>query len=124
MLYVAVSRVRRLDQIAIVTTATCFCRELLAGHTGIEEYPVGDGRYIAELAIFKDGKLTKLIEVVVTSLPSAEKLAYYEELGLECKVIILAKEPTPPTKEHTPPAKEHSATACPPSMFSVDDSDD
>ncbi|KAJ1629568.1 hypothetical protein T492DRAFT_1118021 [Pavlovales sp. CCMP2436] len=142
MLYVAVRRVRHLSQIAIVKTtkeprymgeslihraekARQFGLERSAGNGAIKEYPIGDGRYIADLAVFKDGKLVKVIEVVVTSPPSREKLTYYEELGLECEAIILAKEPTPPAKEPTPPAKEptppakgHSTTAYQPSMFS------
>ncbi|KAJ1628555.1 hypothetical protein T492DRAFT_841452 [Pavlovales sp. CCMP2436] len=58
-----------------------------AGQGAIEEYPVGDGRFIADLAVFdiaENGKmkLVKLVEVVVTSPPTKEKLAYYKELGL------------------------------------------
>ncbi|KAJ1620676.1 hypothetical protein T492DRAFT_847635 [Pavlovales sp. CCMP2436] len=134
MLYVAVSRVRNLSQIAIVKTtkearymgeslihqaekATQFGLARSAGNGAIEEFPIGDGRYIADLAVFTGGKLTKVIEVVVISPPSREKLAYYEELGLKCEVIIPAGGPTPP-------AKGHSTTAIPPPMFSVDDSDE
>ncbi|KAJ1633214.1 hypothetical protein T492DRAFT_837837 [Pavlovales sp. CCMP2436] len=106
MLYVAVSRVRTLEQLAIVMCAkqTRYMGEGLehrmekarqfglaraAGQGAIEEYPVGDGRYIANLPVFDiaengDMKLVKLIEVVVTSPPSKEKLEYYDELGLEC----------------------------------------
>ncbi|KAJ1632109.1 hypothetical protein T492DRAFT_838684 [Pavlovales sp. CCMP2436] len=69
-----------------------------AGQGAIEEYPVGDGRYIADLAVFdiaENGKmkLVKLVEVVVTNPPSKEKLAYYKELGLECEVVYIEKEP-------------------------------
>ncbi|KAJ1618988.1 hypothetical protein T492DRAFT_1089226, partial [Pavlovales sp. CCMP2436] len=69
MLYVAVSRVRHLEQLAIVKTgkaprymgegvdhrtekARQFRLARAAGHGAIEEYPVGDGRYIADLAVF------------------------------------------------------------------------
>ncbi|KAJ1616007.1 hypothetical protein T492DRAFT_1115541 [Pavlovales sp. CCMP2436] len=106
MLYVAVSRVRRLDRLAIVKTsrgpryigegllnrtekARRFGLARSAGQGAIEEYPVGDGRYIADLTVFdaSGGKLTKVVEVVVTSPPSREKLAYYEEQGIECEII-------------------------------------
>ncbi|KAJ1631822.1 hypothetical protein T492DRAFT_993209 [Pavlovales sp. CCMP2436] len=67
MLYVAISRVRCLEQLAIVKSAkepqymgegvdhrTEKARQFglvrAAGHGAIEEYPVGDGRYIADLA--------------------------------------------------------------------------
>ncbi|KAJ1617244.1 hypothetical protein T492DRAFT_1152004 [Pavlovales sp. CCMP2436] len=53
-----------------------------AGHCAIEESPGGDGRYIADLAV---------VEVVVTSPPSREKLAYYQEQGIECGIIISPK---------------------------------
>ncbi|KAJ1626158.1 hypothetical protein T492DRAFT_1146985 [Pavlovales sp. CCMP2436] len=107
MLYVAVSRVWRLEQLAIVKTsrgpsymgeglvhrtdkARQFGLARSAGHGAIEEYPVSDGRYIADLAVFDDagGKLIKVVEVVVTSPPSREKLTYYEELGIVCEVIV------------------------------------
>ncbi|KAJ1635172.1 hypothetical protein T492DRAFT_836319 [Pavlovales sp. CCMP2436] len=99
MLYVAVSRVRTLEQLAVVMCAkqTRYMGEGVehraekarqfglaraAGQGAIEEYPVGDGRYIADLALFDisengDMKLVKLIEVVVTSPPSKEKFDYY-----------------------------------------------
>ncbi|KAJ1616930.1 hypothetical protein T492DRAFT_1152157 [Pavlovales sp. CCMP2436] len=119
MLYVAVSRVRTLEQLAVVMSAkqtrymgegaehrTEKARQFglarAAGQGAIEEYPVGDGRYIADLAVFdivENGKmkLVKLIEVVVTSPPSKEKLEYYRELGLECEVVYIEKEPPRPT---------------------------
>ncbi|KAJ1625200.1 hypothetical protein T492DRAFT_844162 [Pavlovales sp. CCMP2436] len=84
----------------------------------------GGKLYLDVNMVFRDGKLAKVIEVVVTSPPSREKLAYCEELGLECEVIMPAKEPTPPAKGTTPPAKGGSTTAYQPSMFSVDDSDE
>ncbi|KAJ1617139.1 hypothetical protein T492DRAFT_850315 [Pavlovales sp. CCMP2436] len=69
-----------------------------AGQGAIEGHPVGDGRYIADLAVFdiaENGKmkLVKLVEVVVTSPPTKEKLEYYKELGLECEVVYIEKEP-------------------------------
>ncbi|KAJ1625115.1 hypothetical protein T492DRAFT_844216 [Pavlovales sp. CCMP2436] len=64
-------------------------------NTVIEKYPVGDGRYVADLAVFTDKKLVKLIEVVVTNPPSKEKLAYYEELGIECKIVNVFKDDLP-----------------------------
>ncbi|KAJ1626840.1 hypothetical protein T492DRAFT_842825 [Pavlovales sp. CCMP2436] len=71
-----------------------------AGQGAIEEYPVGDGRFIADLAVFdidKNGKmkLVKLVEVVVTSPPTKEKLEYYKELGLECEVVYIEKREPP-----------------------------
>ncbi|KAJ1636708.1 hypothetical protein T492DRAFT_1128591 [Pavlovales sp. CCMP2436] len=117
MLYVAVSRVRTIGQLAVIMTAkqTRYMGEGVehrtekarqfglaraAGQGAIEEYPVGDGRYIADLAVFdiaENGKgkmkLVKLVEVVVTSPPTKEKLAYYKELGLECEVVYIEKEP-------------------------------
>ncbi|KAJ1624840.1 hypothetical protein T492DRAFT_1124083, partial [Pavlovales sp. CCMP2436] len=96
-----------------------------AGNGAIEEFPIGDGRYIADLDVLTGGKLTKMIEVVLTSPPSREKLAYYEELGIECEVIIPSGGPTPPEKKPTPPEKEPTnAPPSPPPMFSVDDSDE
>ncbi|KAJ1637362.1 hypothetical protein T492DRAFT_953121 [Pavlovales sp. CCMP2436] len=102
MLYVAVSRVRCLEQLAIVKSAKAtrymgegvdyrtekarqFGLARAAGHGAIEEYPVGDGRYIADLAVFDTvggvggvgevggvGGNRKLIKVVeVALLPSA-----------------------------------------------------
>ncbi|KAJ1632843.1 hypothetical protein T492DRAFT_838086 [Pavlovales sp. CCMP2436] len=38
-------------------------------------------------------KLVKLVEVVVTSPPTKEKLEYYKELGLVCEVVYIEKEP-------------------------------
>ncbi|KAJ1636655.1 hypothetical protein T492DRAFT_835074 [Pavlovales sp. CCMP2436] len=56
--------------------------------TFIEEYPVKDGRYIADLAVFQDGILDTLVECVVTSPPSQEKNDYYEkELGIDLIII-------------------------------------
>ncbi|KAJ1619509.1 hypothetical protein T492DRAFT_848491 [Pavlovales sp. CCMP2436] len=149
MIYVAVSRVRHLSQIAIVKTAKeprymgeslahraekarCFGLERSAGNVIIEEYPIGDGRYIADLAVFWKGRLAKVIEVVVSSPPSNAKLEYYEELGLECEVIIVAKEAETPPPGPTRPAKEpkvsaplvYSAVPGPPPMFAMDDSDE
>ncbi|KAJ1635351.1 hypothetical protein T492DRAFT_966605 [Pavlovales sp. CCMP2436] len=139
MLYVAVSRVRCLEQLAIVACsketrymgegvehrtekARQFGLARAAGQGAIEEYPVGDGRYIADLAVFDtiggvDGvggnlKLVKVVEVVVTSPPSREKLQYYQGLGVECVVINMSPKAQP----------RSNATPCPPSMF-VDDSD-
>ncbi|KAJ1626239.1 hypothetical protein T492DRAFT_843328 [Pavlovales sp. CCMP2436] len=94
-----------------------------AGHGAIEEYLIGDGRYIAGLAIFDAavGKLIKVVEVVVTSPPSREKLAYYEELGIECEMIVPPKKPdTKPDTKATMKATNPS----PPPMFSLDDSDE
>ncbi|KAJ1635612.1 hypothetical protein T492DRAFT_835916 [Pavlovales sp. CCMP2436] len=72
MIYVAISRVRRLDQIAIIKTvkppichgeegeeykeekASQYLEEVMEKNTVIDEYPVGDGRYIADLAVFTD----------------------------------------------------------------------
>ncbi|KAJ1615817.1 hypothetical protein T492DRAFT_896762 [Pavlovales sp. CCMP2436] len=48
MLYVAVSR-----------KARQFGLERSAENGAIEEYPIKDGRYIADLVVFKDGKLVK-----------------------------------------------------------------
>ncbi|KAJ1637916.1 hypothetical protein T492DRAFT_834075 [Pavlovales sp. CCMP2436] len=92
-----------------------------AGQGAIEEYPVGDGRFIADLAVFDidtNGKmkLVKLVEVVVTSPPSEEKLDYYKELGLECEVIYIKKREPP--KQSVQPL-----FPCPPPMF-ADDSDE
>ncbi|KAJ1628300.1 hypothetical protein T492DRAFT_841692 [Pavlovales sp. CCMP2436] len=79
-----------------------------AGQGAIEEYPVGDGRYIADLAVFDIAgngngkgkmKLVKLVEVVVTNPPSKEKLEYYKELGLECEVVYIEKEPPKQSSE-------------------------
>ncbi|KAJ1636682.1 hypothetical protein T492DRAFT_1128565 [Pavlovales sp. CCMP2436] len=146
MLYVAVSRVRTLEQLAVVMSAkqTRYMGEGVehrtekarqfglaraAGHGAIEEYPVGDGRYIADLA------LVKLIEVVVPSPPSKEKLEYYRELGLECEVVYIEKEPpkpsVPPPRLPSLPrpspssslspslssSSSLSSTPCPPPMF-------
>ncbi|KAJ1626261.1 hypothetical protein T492DRAFT_212468 [Pavlovales sp. CCMP2436] len=117
MLYVAVSRVRCLEELAIVKTANeprymgegvdhrtekarQFGLARAAVHGAIEEYPLGDGRYIADLAVFDTvggtvggvgGKLMRIVEVVVTSSPSREKLEYYEELGIECVVIHIPR---------------------------------
>ncbi|KAJ1625475.1 hypothetical protein T492DRAFT_1039496 [Pavlovales sp. CCMP2436] len=141
MLYVAVSRVRCLEQLAIVTSsketrymvegvehrtekARQFGLARAAGQGAIEEYPVGDGRYIADLAVFDtidevggvggNLKLVKLVEVVVSNPPSREKLEYYAELGVECVVIDMSQgQRAQPRSNSTP---------CPPSMF-VDDSD-
>ncbi|KAJ1636822.1 hypothetical protein T492DRAFT_956468, partial [Pavlovales sp. CCMP2436] len=102
MLYVAVSRVRCLEQLAIVTSsketrymgegvehrtekARQFGLSIAAGQGAIEEYPIGDGRYIADLAVFDNIggvggvgvgnlKLVKVVEVVVSNPPSREKL--------------------------------------------------
>ncbi|KAJ1622523.1 hypothetical protein T492DRAFT_1061717 [Pavlovales sp. CCMP2436] len=131
MLYVAVSRVRCLEQLAIVKSAkeprymgegvdhrTEKARQFglarAAGHGAIEEYPVGDGRYIADLAVFDtvggvggvggNRKLIKVVEVVVTSPPSREKLEYYEELGIECVVINILR--APPRFNATPDSDE------------------
>ncbi|KAJ1617576.1 hypothetical protein T492DRAFT_917543 [Pavlovales sp. CCMP2436] len=67
-----------------------------AGHGAIEEYPVGDGRYIADLAVFDaaGGKLIKVVEVVGT-----------------------AKATSKATSKAT-------TTPSPPPMFSVDDEED
>ncbi|KAJ1619689.1 hypothetical protein T492DRAFT_848368 [Pavlovales sp. CCMP2436] len=109
-----------------------------AGQGAIEEYPVGDGRFIADLAVFDidtNGKmkLVKLVEVVVTSPPTKEKLEYYEELGLECEVVYIKKrEPqgqsVPPprlplSRPSSSPSPSLSLTPCPPPMF-ADDSDE
>ncbi|KAJ1637169.1 hypothetical protein T492DRAFT_1127149 [Pavlovales sp. CCMP2436] len=115
MLYVAVSRVRTIKQLAVIMSAkqTRYMGEGVehrtekarqfglaraAGQGAIEEYPVGDGRFIADLAVFDIAdngkmKLVKIVEVVVTSPPTKEKLAYYKELGLECEVVYIEKEP-------------------------------
>ncbi|KAJ1629397.1 hypothetical protein T492DRAFT_1118179 [Pavlovales sp. CCMP2436] len=70
-IYVAISRVRRLDQISIIKTvklpvchgegeqhrlekANQYLEEIMDNNTVIDEYPVGDGRYIADLAAFTD----------------------------------------------------------------------
>ncbi|KAJ1634263.1 hypothetical protein T492DRAFT_975023 [Pavlovales sp. CCMP2436] len=124
MLYVAVSRVRCLEQLAIVKNAKeprymgegvdhraekarQFGLARAAEHGAIEEYPVGDGRYIADLAVFDtvcgvggNWKLIKVVEVVVSSPPSREKLEYYEELGIECVVINISR--SPPRSNATP----------------------
>ncbi|KAJ1629234.1 hypothetical protein T492DRAFT_840962 [Pavlovales sp. CCMP2436] len=124
MLYVAVSRVRTLEQLAVIMSAkqTRYMGEGVehrtekarqfglaraAGQGAIEEYPIGDGRYIADLAVFdiaENGKmkLVKLVEVVVTNPPSKEKLEYYKELGLECKVVYIEKEPPKQSNLHSP----------------------
>ncbi|KAJ1625604.1 hypothetical protein T492DRAFT_1038537 [Pavlovales sp. CCMP2436] len=140
MLYVAVSRVRCLEQLAIVKSAkeprymgegvdhrTEKARQFglarAAGQGAIEEYPIGDGRYIADLAVFDTTiggvggvggnlKLVKVVEVVVTSPPSREKLEYYEELGIECVVVDMSPRAQP----------RYNSTPCPPAMF-ADDSD-
>ncbi|KAJ1631004.1 hypothetical protein T492DRAFT_839538 [Pavlovales sp. CCMP2436] len=98
-----------------------------AGQGAIEEYPVGDGRYISDLAVFdiaENGKmkLVKLVEVVVTSPPSKEKLEYYKELGLECEVVYIEKEPRLPCPSPSS-SSSSSSTPCPPPMF-TDDSDE
>ncbi|KAJ1620851.1 hypothetical protein T492DRAFT_1074856 [Pavlovales sp. CCMP2436] len=133
MLYVAVSRVRCLEQLAIVTNsketrymgegvehrtekARQFGLARAVGQGAIEEYPVGDGRYIADLAVFDiidevggvggvgvgNLKLVKVVEVV------------YAELGVECVVIDMSQGQRAQTRSNSTP--------CPPSMF-VDDSD-
>ncbi|KAJ1640660.1 hypothetical protein T492DRAFT_831931 [Pavlovales sp. CCMP2436] len=111
-----------------------------AGQGAIEEYPVGDGRYIADLAVFviaENGemKLVKLVEVVVTSPPSKEKMEYYTELGLECDVVYIEKEPPrpivprvapprplprPSSSSSSSPSPSSSSTPCPPPMFAYD----
>ncbi|KAJ1622948.1 hypothetical protein T492DRAFT_1126228 [Pavlovales sp. CCMP2436] len=73
--------------------------------TFIEEYPVGDGRYIADLAVFKDGVLDVLVECVVTSPPSDEKLEYYEQT-LDLKVIVLTEEDAEELGHTKPPSIE------------------
>ncbi|KAJ1636199.1 hypothetical protein T492DRAFT_960333 [Pavlovales sp. CCMP2436] len=121
MLYVAVSRVRCLEQLAIVKTSTeprymgegvdhrtekarQFGLAMAGGHGAIEEYPVGNGHYIVDLAVFDtvggNRELIKVVEVVVTSPPSREKLQYYEELGIECVVINISR--APPRSNATP----------------------
>ncbi|KAJ1635091.1 hypothetical protein T492DRAFT_836376 [Pavlovales sp. CCMP2436] len=123
------------------TTAPQFGLARAAKQGAIEEYPVGDGRYVADLAVFdiaENGKmkLVKLIEVVVTNPPSKEKLEYYKELGLECEVVYIEKEPPRPRQSVPPPrlprpspslssssSTSSSSTPCPPPMF-TDDSDE
>jgi len=104
MLYVAISRIQSLDQLAIIETsikpnykgesdthrlfkarefAKCISPEVQVRC----EYPVGDGRYIADIAVIHKGVLTRVIEIVVTSPPSKEKLEYYAELNVECTVV-------------------------------------
>ncbi|KAJ1625054.1 hypothetical protein T492DRAFT_1042695 [Pavlovales sp. CCMP2436] len=117
MLYVAVSRVRCREQLAIVTSsketrymgegvehrtekARQFGLARAAGQGAIEEYPV--------------------IEVVVTSPPSRENLEYYAELGVECVVIDMSQERGQGQGQRAQPRS--NSTPCPPPMF-VDDSD-
>ncbi|KAJ1631165.1 hypothetical protein T492DRAFT_839426 [Pavlovales sp. CCMP2436] len=87
-----------------------YLEEIMEINTVIDEYPEGDGRYIADLAVFTDKKLVRLIEVVITNPPSKEKIAYYEELGIECKIVTVTKEgesplnwiPSSSTQQTTP----------------------
>ncbi|KAJ1640861.1 hypothetical protein T492DRAFT_831852 [Pavlovales sp. CCMP2436] len=64
-------------------------------------------RYVADLAVFTDGKLVNLIEVVVASPPSDKKLAYYPELGIECSVVTIVRNAAP----NVPPNKYIQANA-------------
>jgi hypothetical protein len=109
MLYVALSRVRSLDQIFMVRSnlkskhigegaehklqkAECALAEYKDVNRIIEEYPVGDGRFVADLAVFDTAnRLLKLIEVVHINPPAQEKLNYYASLGIECKVVKCKK---------------------------------
>ncbi|KAJ1619606.1 hypothetical protein T492DRAFT_848435 [Pavlovales sp. CCMP2436] len=139
MIYVAVSRVRRLDQIAIIKPvvppkfhgeggeqrlekANQYLEEIMEKNTVIEEYPIGDGRYVADLAVFTDRKLVKLIEVVVTNPPSKEMLAYYAEFGIECKIVNVIKDDLPnvPNKKSNSNGQDKSPVQ---SMFMDDDED-
>ncbi|KAJ1628859.1 hypothetical protein T492DRAFT_841260 [Pavlovales sp. CCMP2436] len=85
--------------------------------------------YVAVSRFFTvKGSSRELIEVVVCSPPSKEKLEYYTELGLECDVVVIKNNKTGKEKEKTEKANSgtaamvYSTTARPAPMFS--DSDD
>jgi hypothetical protein len=71
-----------------MTKASCAAAELMSDRYVIEEYPVGDGRYTCDLAVFNTShKLLGVVEVVHTSPPSSEKLEYYAMLGIKCTCV-------------------------------------
>jgi hypothetical protein len=115
-LYVSVSRLRSLDQLYLVLPDPSDPKQRVPTHhnesaahldakwiqarrvietgEGIprEEYPIGDGRVVADLVVLDATKRVKrVIEVVATNPPTDAKLAYYAELGLECTIVDAAE---------------------------------
>ena len=111
MVYVAASRLRTIDQLYFVVPPEkakskrrrggesdphlrgkwLTARAVLASGEGIprEEYPIGDGRFVADMVVLdpETKMIKRAIEIVATNPPTAAKLAYYAELGIECTLV-------------------------------------